>query len=274
MFWSSAPNAVNRKHDGQLMDAGFRFELGVFTEPFAPTSANTTSWAANWKPVQRLGYDVGEKRYFGEFTPEDNVTPFTEGKPVYVWGFNGNAVAGDWILFRAADWTFPNAFTPFNYQWFAQTATCVVGSINPAGNPFLMQSAAVTLAAPPTTTWVQWQAEALGNEPLNGPNDDPDKDSVSNLLEFVFGTPPKSAGAPPLTQVALVGGHLQITIPRRIDHQATLVVEVSSNMTSWNSGTNETEVVANGLTTLIVRDKTPFAPPLSRRFMRLRASLP
>jgi len=256
------------------MDADYRFELGVFTGTFVPNDTNKTSWAAHWNVMQRKAYDAAEKRYDGEFTPEDNDSPFIEGKAVYVWGFRGDAAAGEWILFRANDWTFPNAFAPLNYQWFAKNATCVIGSINLTGTPFLMQSAAVTNAAPPTTTWVQWQATNLANEPLNGANDDPDKDSVSNLLEFVSGTSPKSAGGPPQMPIAMVGGFLQITIPRRIDHKATLVVEVSSDLTTWNSGTNETEVVSNGLMTLIVRDKTPFAPPLIRRFMRLRASLP
>lgn len=276
IFWSSAsPNAVNHTSTGIPMDAGFRFELGVFTGNFVPTVGNKTSWADNWNPMQRVAYNVGEKRYYGEFTPDDNIAPFTEGKAVYVWGFRGDAAVGEWILFRANTWTVPNAYAPFNYQWFAQNATPIIGSINSTGTPFLMKSAAVTNAEPPTTTWAQWQAVELAGEPQNGPNQDPDKDGVSNLLEFVFGTPPKTAGPPPQTPVTLVEisgqKYMQISIPRRIDHEATLVVEVSSDLTNWSSGTS---LVSDGLTSLVVRDNTAFAPPVSKRFMRLRASVP
>ena len=76
------------------------------------------------------------------------------------------------------------------------------------------------------------------------------------------------------TPVVLVGDHLQISIPRRIDRMATLNVEVSSDLEQWDSGTAFTEVVSDGLSALIVRDKTAFTPPLTKRFMRLRASLP
>jgi hypothetical protein len=272
IFWSSASNAVNHTSGGLLpMDAGFRFELGVFTGAFVPTEGNKTSWAANWNSMQRSAYDVGEKRYYDEFTPGDNKAPFTEGKAVYVWGFRGDAAAGEWILFRANTWTVPNAYAPFNYQWFAQNATCVIGDIQLSGSPYLMKSAAVTNAAPPTTTWEQWQAEFLTNEPQNGPNHDPDKDGSSNLLEFVFGTPPKSAGAPVITPVSLVGGKLQISIPRRVDHPALLTVQVSGNLTDWQSGPAATQIVDDGVFALVVRDLTPLDPANPKRFMRLKA---
>ncbi len=260
------------------MDAAFHFELGVFKEEFVPTTDNKELWARNWVAAQRTAYITGSKSFSSQFTLENNDTPFTSWKNAYVWGFRGDASGGEWILFREESWSWPiytsGNLDPTLLNWNAANATPIVGTIHPTGTLFLMQSAAVTNAAPPTTTWEQWQADSLSDEPFDGPDDDPDKDGVSNLLEFIFDTPPKTAGPPTQTPVTLVDGHLRIAIPRRIDHKATLVVEVSSDLANWNSGTDETEVVSDGLTTLVVRDKTPFAPSLTRRFMRLRASLP
>ena len=67
---------------------------------------------------------------------------------------------------------------------------------------------------------------------------------------------------------------LQMTIPRRIGHRATLVVEVSSDLVTWNSGDTYTEIVSNNTAVLIVRDKTPLSGNPGKRFMRLRATLP
>ncbi len=137
-----------------------------------------------------------------------------------------------------------------------------------------MKSASVTNVAPPSTSFAQWQTEFLDGEPLNKPADDPDKDGVSNLLEFVFGTAPKTANAPVATPVALQSGHAVITIPRRIDHLVTLTVEVSGNLVTWNSGPLHTAIVSDEVAALVVRDLTPLSPANPRRFIRLKASLP
>jgi hypothetical protein len=275
--WNSDANATNLTSGGLPMDSGFRFELGVFSGSFVPTTANKADWAAHWNAAKRTSYDATHKRYASTHTPGDNDGPFDIGKPAYMWGFRGDAASGEWILFRAASWIWPDANPPAPLapiQWFAADATPVLGSINYLGIPFLMRSAAVTNAAPPATTWTQWKAEFLAGEPLNGKDDDPDHDGTSNLLEFVFGTPPTSAGAPVATPVELAGGHLQITVPRRIDHVAVLTVEVSSDLTNWHSGPAHTEVVDDGIAALVVRDLT--APDAShpQRFMRLSASIP
>ncbi len=274
--WSSTTNAVNQTSSGSLMDGGFRFEIGVFTGSFVPTNLNMSSWAANWNPAQRTSYDASSKKFASSFTTSSNTSPFTAGKAAYVWGFKGDASTGEWILFRAASWSWPdvNAFPPSNPTWLASAATPVLGGINSSGNPFLMKSSAVTNAVPPATSFSQWQADYLTGEPLNGPNDDPDKDGMTNMLEFVMGTLPKTANAPAATPVSLVSGHLQITVPRRIDRTATLTVEVSSDLKNWNSGSSYTQVVSNGLTALVVGDLTAFDATHPKRFMRLRAVIP
>ncbi len=133
-----------------------------------------------------------------------------------------------------------------------------------SGSPFLMKSAR-------SQTFTQWQVEQLTGEPLDGPGDDPDGDGSSNLLEFVFGTPPKSAGPATVTPVALVAGHAQITIPRRPDRPARLTVEVSGNLSDWQSGPAATQLVDDEVAAMIVRDLVPIDPVHPRRFMRIKA---
>jgi hypothetical protein len=256
------------------MGAAFRFEIGVFEGSFVPTAGNVAEWASSWRPAARVPYDLASQRYSGQFVASSNPPPFAAGKPAYVWGFHGTPAAGEWVLFRADDWNWPSASGFMFHEWFAKDATAIVGEIHSSGSPFLMRSAAVTQAAPPATSWAQWRADHLTGEPLSAPVDDPDKDGSPNLIEFVFGTPPRAVNAPVSTPVSLVAGHLQITIPRRIDHPVNLVVEVSNNLQTWNSGPAHTETVSDTLSALVVRDLTPFGGANPKRFIRLRAVLP
>ena len=154
---------------------------------------------------------------------------------------------------------------PVPTEWNTKDADIVVlGSVNGSGSPYLMKSAR-------GQDFSQWQSEQLAGEPLNAAGDDPDNDGASNLLEFVFGTSPKTAGAPVATPVSLAGGKLQISIPRRIDRPASLTVEVSGDLTNWVSGAANTEVVADDVSALVVRDLTPLDSVHPRRFMRLKA---
>jgi hypothetical protein len=274
--WFSGAGAVNHTSASLPMDAGFRFELGVFEGSFIPSSSNKELWAQHWRPAMRTAYDASAKAFNDLHEVWDNLTPFTVGKPAYIWGFRGDALAGEWILFRAPSWTWPvvNPLNPEPPTWNAALATPVLGQINAAGTPFLMKSAAVTGAAPPTTSWQQWRDEQLTGELLDEPGDDPDHDGTPNLLEFVFGTLPQTANPPVPTPASLVSGHVTITIPRRVDHAVLLTVEVSGNLTNWQSGPGHTETVSDTVTALVVRDLTPLDSANPKRFIRLRAVLP
>jgi hypothetical protein len=276
IIWNSTANATNLTSSGTAMDGNFRFEVGVFSGSFIPTASNKADWAANWNGHRRASYVTATQRFAGSFVASDNTAPFSIGANAYIWGFRGGPASGEWILFRAPSWTWPdaNSFPPSFVSWEAAGATPVLGQINASGSPFLLKSAAVSNAMPPSTSYSQWQAEQLTGEPLSAPNDDPDKDGVCNLLEFVFGTPPKTAGAPVATPITLASGFLQISIPRRLDHTAVLTVEVSGNLADWFSGAAHTVVVSDGPAALIVRDLTALGPAHPRRFIRLRAALP
>lgn len=67
---------------------------------------------------------------------------------------------------------------------------------------------------------------------------------------------------------------MQISVPRRMDHVATLTVQVAPDLTSWTEGAAFTAVVSNTPSALVVRDLTPLMPGVARRFMRLKAELP
>ncbi|HSP42841.1 MAG TPA: hypothetical protein VLO11_08225 [Luteolibacter sp.] len=278
--WASDPSVTNLTSDNSSMDDGFQFELGVFEGSFVPTLSNKDEWAANWRPAKRVDYNPATQAFDGEFLVENNDPPFTIDKPAYVWGWRLAGNAAEWILFRDATWNWPEVdpFPGFSLEWDASEATAIIGDIDATGSPFLMKSAAVTGAASPTTTWEQWQAKQLAGEPQNGPQDDPDEDGTPNLLEFVFDTDPLTATPPPQTPVTMIedGGDsfLQISIPRRIEHAAELSVEVSPDLAAWQSGPLHTQVVADDLDGLVVRDLTPLSPSAPARFMRLKATLP
>ncbi len=275
--WFSAAGSTNLTSTNLPINAVFNFELGVFRGGFVPDAGNTAQWADYWVPAQRVSYNADNKFFTGQFTVVDNTAPFTIGTPAYIWGFQGSSPTAEWILLSNATWTWPAAgvMNPLALNWDASTATAVLGAIDTDGSPFLMQSAAL----PDTTaSWEQWRLAELAGEPLSGPEDDPDHDGTPNLLEFVFGTLPKVAGAQvvtPLEIVTIFGQRfLQITIPRMGAHPATLDVQVSSNLISWDTGPDFTMEVSNTPTALVVRDLTPLGPGVPQRFMRLKAGLP
>lgn len=275
IVWNSDPDQTNLTSTGAEFDGQFKFELGVFADSFVPTKDNTALWASLWRtasPECRTTYVLSSRRYAATFTPTDNAPPFAVDTPAYVWGFRGDAVSAEWILFRAASWKWPIAIlTPSPaIEWYAKDATAVLGTIHSSGSPFLMQSVAMTNERP---SWMLWQEDHLAGEARNGPQDDPDGDGVPNMLEYVFGTSPRQAGAATVMPVAVVGGHVEITIPRRIDHPAALTVEVSSDLTHWQSGAGATTEVPNTSAAWVVRDETELGPAHPRRFIRLKAEL-
>jgi hypothetical protein len=259
------------------MDGAFRFQLGVFKGAFVPTAGNLAQWAEHWVAARHTAYSGGNALYADSFPVLSNDPPFIPGKPAYVWGFRGDASSAEWILFRAASWTWPLATTlpPIEPTvWRARDAVAVVGQVNATGEPFLMRTAAVSGVRPPDTSWDQWVSVELAASPSDGPDDDPDRDGSPNLLEYVFGTLPTVFNPPVSTPVALDAGRLVMTVPRRIDRPAILTFEVSGDLSGWDSGPAFTEVLEDGLERLVVGDLAAVGVDDPRRFMRLRAALP
>ncbi|RYD17816.1 MAG: hypothetical protein EOP88_24750 [Verrucomicrobiaceae bacterium] len=277
--WFCNPMSVNQTASGQTMDGSFRFELGVFTGGFVPSSANTSQWAANWVSAQRTVYIEANRLFTAEHSVADNAAPFTNGAQAYVWGFGGTK-GDEWILFRAPSWTWPTAdpLNPVALSWNASAATqVIVGSVNSSGTPYLMKTASVSTSVPPSTTWAQWQTEALDGVTLNGPSQDADGDGIRNDLEFVFGLDPRKPDTlPPTTsEVVTIGSErfLRIGIPRRADRLASLVVQVSPNLTSWASGPAYTVVESSAPSLLTIRSLVPIDGTTPKQFMRTGISV-
>jgi hypothetical protein len=268
--WFSDAGKTNVESGGAAMAAGFQFELGVFRNGFIPALSNMADWRSNWEVADSTTYHPATQRFAGSMMVDDNDPPFINGAKAWIFGFRDTATASEWVLFRNPGWLWPrsNPMNPPVIEWNAKDATeVVVGSVNTTGSPFLMKSAEVQ-------SYSQWQAHHLAGEPLSGAGDDPDHDGTPNLMEFVFGTPPLSAGEPTAMPVELVSGHLQITVPRRVDRLARVVVEVSDNLANWQSGDSHTQTISDGPVSLVVRDLTALDAAHPKRFVRLKVSLP
>jgi hypothetical protein len=254
--WSSLTNQTNLTSADTPMDGSFRFQVGVFEGTFIPTALNTAEWSQYWRPAQSEYYNTTNDRFSGVLEVTDNDPPFTAGKRAYIWGFRGSPQQAEWILFSRTTWTWPVGTlpaSPIPISWVAEQANDIIlGSIDADGSPFLMKSAEIINARPPDTSWTDWQTLALEGEPFDAPDDDPDNDGASNLLEFVMGTDPKQGGGIPASAVSIVpvssSKYLQMTIPRRIDHPAILTVEVADHPAgTWFSGPTYTTEMSSDI---------------------------
>jgi hypothetical protein len=269
--WYSPIPQSNLTSVNQEMDGVFQFQLGVFANGFVPTASNLADWARNWVSAQSTSYNPTTKVFDGLFVVKSNALPFKKGTKAYIWHRITNTTQDEWILFRHSDWTWPGTdnLTPFPLIWNTADANeVIIGEVNPAGNPFLMKSEAVV-------SYTQWQNAQLATSSLNAPGDDADHDGVSNLIEFVFGTPPEQASSPPATPTTLVEingeNFLQIEVPRHENRLVKTWVEVSSDLVSWSSGDAFLVNVADTPGSLIVRDKAAMGAGVGKRFMRLKA---
>jgi len=258
------------------MDAGFQFQLGVFTSGFVPDNSNMSDWSSHWVPAQTTAYNSTTKSFTSDFIVTHNVSPFVVGAKGYIWGRKTTALDSEWILMRSTNWTWPSpdptGMSPFNLNWnFPLANEVLLGSVHSSGSPFLMKSEMIE-------SYDQWKNSKLAGALLDGPNHDPDQDGRSNLVEFAFGTLPLQADSVSSETADLTGvsgeKYLQITVPRIRNHLAAVSVEVSGDLQNWYSGTGHMVEVENTPDFLIVRDLTPFGPGMPRRFMRAKAEIP
>lgn len=269
--WFSDPGGSNLDAFGKPMDAGFRFQLGVFSGGFVPTMGNSSNWSAHWNPAQSVNYFPPTSRFVGQFSVADNSVPFLIGTPAWIFGQRDTDGVSERILLRDKGWLWPapNPTNPFGRDWGVHTADqVVIGALQPNGSPFLMQAGLVRLS------YDTWQAKELGGELRAAPLDDPDGDGVNNLLEFIFGTPPLTPSKPPAIRHELQAGIPHFYIPRRADRNAILTIEVSADLLTWHSAPEQVEVVSSTAWNIHARGLPPTGLIDTNRFMRLRVSLP
>jgi len=195
-------------------------------------------------------------------------------------GTKETPVGTEMILFRNHHWTWPVADVPgapasFPREWSVNGESSmdevVIGSVNPAGSPVLMQSAVVR-------NYDQWASMHFEDGEASSPNDSAAGDGVPNLMKFALGMNPHGTGGRPETPVGKmqVGDEsfLKMSIPRHGLNLADMRVEVSSDLVHWHNGPAFLEVVSDNQREWIVRDKTPFSQTGGKRFMRLKVELP
>ncbi len=159
-----------------------------------------------------------------------------------------------------------------------------VGASFPATFP--AYSMTVIDLAKPATAYSAWQgdhftADELKDPTVSGDNADPDGDGISNLMEYALGLDPRTpgrAGLPVLSRTTLTGAsYLTLAYTKvKADTDLTYVVEVSSDLLNWNSGsayTTDVSTVDGGtIQQVTTRDLTPITATTPRRFMRLRVT--
>lgn len=270
--WFCDPASANFDAAGAPMDGFFQFQLGAFTAGFMPTTSNAAEWAEHWVSASTAVYHETNDLFQGQFTLTGNTAPFVVNGSAWIWGFRNGGSGSDWILFRNPAWRWPaaNPLSPPLLQWNARDASVVIlGDVESSGTPFLLQTAAVA-------TYDQWRASGLEGNPLDGAEDDADRDGVANFLEFVFGTSPVDAGSvlrPPVSTVEVSGQrYLQMTVPRVPGRLFSGLVEVSGDLSEWRSGAPFTTVVEESETSMVVRDLAPVGPVHPKRFIRFKAT--
>jgi hypothetical protein len=157
------------------------------------------------------------------------------------------------------------AVTPAPNRAGATTITLTVGD----GQFFTNATFLLTV----TATFDSWAHDRnLGT--ASAPDDDPDGDGRDNLLEYGLNGDPLDAHSAPGPGAALISegadDYLMLSVARNPAATDLLYeVEVTGDLSIWNSGPPHTTVLTSNATLLEVRDNTP-VEGAGKRFIRLR----
>ena len=126
-----------------------------------------------------------------------------------------------------------------------------------------------------TVTYAEW---ALQNAVQGGPEDDDDGDTVSNYLEYYFGSRPDLATDAPFADARIqrIGGsnYLTLSFPRNLLTGGSFEVQLSSDLRIWTTDPAMFETISNfdngdGTAEVAVRYLRPVDDGSKKMFLRL-----
>ena len=163
---------------------------------------------------------------------------------------NGTAVAGTdftaaggTLNFAAGETskTITIALLPNAAPWGTKTFSVQLSS--PVGASISGATGAGTLLA--ALSWQQWQSEKftpaeLADATISGPDANPSRDSIGNLLKYALALEPKTASSTglPVCGTQSIGGKTYRTFAftkRRAITDLTYTVQISTDLQTWNS---------------------------------------
>jgi fibronectin type 3 domain-containing protein len=156
----------------------------------------------------------------------------------------------------------------------------VISSVNDGGESADSSMVSATPASRMTFGSFQQQyftSQQIANPLISGPAADANGDGVKNLLAYAFDLNPWNPASANMPVAQVTGGYLTMSfIRRKSPTDLGYVVEVSGDLSTWNSGptytTGVTVAPRDANTEIVtVRDSTPVVPGV-RRFIRLNVS--
>jgi|GEM_PF-1384830 len=286
--------AANRDSTGGRLDGRYTFHLGVFhgaPAGWEPTAANTAQWAQYWKTADAVSYNTLTSNFSSSYTAKAQVEGVSlGGKRGYVWSCDRGYPAAEWMLLTNPLWIWPSAGSTapggFSTTWTVDGSSAIVGQVGQVGQGGVhLRTAAVLGSLPPLLRWEMWReahftpGEIVGEDAtVSGWQADPNGNGRTNLVEFAFGTEPRTArvdGAP-VEGTMEVGGERYLTLGVARDPNAAVVItaEVSSDLVSWYSAGTHVTLEQETPGSLMFRKLTPMSGSNPFGAMRLRVSLP
>ncbi|MFT4546544.1 MAG: hypothetical protein ACI9MB_000487 [Verrucomicrobiales bacterium] len=124
--------------------------------------------------------------------------------------------------------------------------------------------------------WEHFDEDELADPAIGGIDADPDRDGLSNLLEFALALDPESPQGESTVDLVEIDGNYFQSITVEHDKRALLLrAEVSADLLTWSDTLTDVEIyiasdLKAGIERLTFRDLTPIDANNARRFMRLK----
>lgn len=248
---------------------GWRVYEGTRSTGFSGGSAGTNYVTPVFEYDRNSGYSVT-----GGYVYRGNGMPFLKG--AYLCGDFGTGVlwslrpsAGGQLISTGLNNVSGASMTPDQNTF---SGRLVSFGEDAAGEIYVVSYAGLIYRVEPTDPFLKWRRDQLTAAHLAGDTadpylGDPDKDGLSNLMEYALGSSPSTSNAGPT--VLVESNYLTMMLTK--NSQAANVihtVQVSTNMVNWTSGAGSTVILQNTATNLKVRDAAPHGT-FPRRFIRL-----